>query len=61
MVAAEAPVRVEDECDVALPAAAREAAGATVQSRGDAAPVEEEDRLAAPGRDRVELRKQGRG
>ena len=53
VVAAERPVRVQDERDVAARAAARRAAGAAVERRREAAAVEEQDRLAAVARDRA--------
>ena len=55
VVAAEGAVRVERERDVAVPAATRDAAGAAVKRRCDAAPVEEQDRLAAPLREPAQL------
>ena len=47
VVAVERVVAVEDERDVAVRAAPRLAAGTAVDRRRDAAPVEQEDRLAA--------------
>ena len=47
VVAVEAFVAVQDERDVAVGAAQRLAAGPAVERRRDAAPVEQQDRLAA--------------
>ena len=50
VVAVQTAVAVQRERDVAAPAAAREAAGPAVQRGHEAAPVEEQDRLAAAAR-----------
>ena len=47
VVAVEAPVTMQRQRDVAVPAPTREAAGAAVDRGRDPAPVEQEDRLAA--------------
>ena len=56
VVAVQASVAVQGQRDVAVPAATREAAGTAVDRRRHAAPVEQQDRLAAavprPGRAR---------
>ena len=54
VVAVQAAVPVQDERDVAVPAAAGRAAGAAVDRRRDAAAVQQQDRLAAVAGDRVE-------
>src|SRR5581483_5923379 len=61
MVAAERAVSVQGEGDVAVRAAPGRAAGAAVQRGSDAAPVEEEDRLAASFREPAQLGEERRG
>ena len=60
VVAAQKPVRVQDERDVTVLAAERRPARAAVQGRRDAAAVQQEDRLAAAVRDRAQFRQQRR-
>ena len=60
VVAAQRAVAVQDERDVAVRAADRRAAGAAVQRRRDAAPVEQQDRLAAALGDPPQLGEQRR-
>ncbi len=60
VVAVEPSVAVEDERDVAVRAADRQPAGAAVQRRGEPAPVEEQDRLAAVVADAAERLEQRR-
>ena len=55
VVAAQHPVAVQGERDVAVRAAARRAARAAVDGRRDAAPVQQQDRLAAALGERAEL------
>ena len=61
VVAAQAPVPVEHEGDVAVGAAEGRPAGPAMQRGRDPAAVEEQDRLAAVLGDRAELREQRRG
>ena len=60
VVAVEALVSVQDESDVTVVAAERLAAGPAVEGGRDAAPVEQQDRLAAVLRDLAELAEQRR-
>ena len=60
VVAAQLRVAVQDERDVAVRAADRRAAGAAVERRRDAAPVEQQDRLATALGDRPQLGQQRR-
>src|SRR5205807_1128782 len=60
VMAAQLPVGVEDEGDVAVVAAERRSTRAAVQRWSDAAAVEEQDRLAAALCDRAEFREQRR-
>src|SRR3954466_2976937 len=55
VAAAQRGVAVQHECDVAVRAADRRATGAAVERGCDPAPVQEEDRLAAPVDDPPEL------
>ena len=61
MVAVQTCVRMQSERDVAEPAAARDAAGPAVDRGREAAPIEEQDRLAAVLRDPAQLGEQRRG
>ena len=61
VVAVKEPIRVQDERDVAVPAAAGRAAGPAVDRRRDAAAVQQQDRLAAVAGHGVEPRDEGRG
>ncbi len=61
VVAVQPAVAVQRQGDVALAAAAREPAGAAVERRRDAAPVEQQDRLAAVLGDPAELGQERRG
>ena len=61
VVAAQRPVAVQRERDVAVRAATGDTAGAAMQRRRDAAPVEEQDRLAARLGEPAELGEKRRG
>ena len=58
VMAMEAFVAVQDECDVAVVAAKGLAAGPAMERRRDAAPIEQQDRLAAVLGDLAELAQQ---
>ena len=60
VVAVEAPVTMEGQRHVAVPAPSRDSAGAAVDRGRDPAPVEQEDRLAAVLGQPPELRQEGR-
>src|SRR5581483_11584728 len=60
MMAVQARVTVQRECDVAARAAPRLAARAAVQRGRDAAPIEQQDRLASVLDESAELREQRR-